>query len=602
MRIPTRAIFRLAMAAMIGAAGAAFPGVAAAADPAPIEQSLPDSTYLFIKAGSLAKLKEAMSQTQGAKLWSDPAFKAFLDEVKGKLEPADEFLKQAVDKTLVELLEMPQGQVSLALVDKKHPKIPVSLLIAVDAGKNAESMESVFGKLTEQAEKEDAKVATEKYEGITLHIIQAPEKKEDEKKDGDKKGEAKAQFPIVWANQSGLFHISTDVDALKELISAGGKRENSLAKSESYQSLTKRFSQDPHVVWYVDLAHGFKRALRYMSERNEGNGNAQNAEAMFNALGLGGLKVLGGSVTYNIGKYDGLSKSYLITSGAPQGVLKLFPMPKKALRPEPWAPATVASYRTYSWNLDAVYTAINDLVNMFAPGALANIEGQLAVPGQNETLKFDKDIFGPLGNRVTIVGDYKKPINEKSQRILFGIALDDSKAFESTLSKLFQISGAAPKKRDFQGTTIYDFDITEPPAAAAGGAKLNFEGPISVAIAKDTLFVALGGTLLEQALRGGASLADDPAFQAVAKEFPEAVSSMSFTKLDDQIVQMYEMIKSGKLFENAGNGPKLDKMFDMSKLPPAKVFTKYLSPVGGYMLQEEDGMSMTTFSLRKATP
>ena len=47
------------------------------------------------------------------------------------------------------------------------------------------------------------------------------------------------------------------------------------------------------------------------------------------------------------------------------------------------------------------------------------------------------------------------------------------------------------------------------------------KGPISIAIAKDTLFVTTDTTLLEQVLRpGNASLAESTAYQTIAKEFP----------------------------------------------------------------------------------
>ncbi len=68
-----------------------------------------------------------------------------------------------------------------------------------------------------------------------------------------------------------------------------------------------------------------------------------------------------------------------------------------------------------------------------------------------------------------------------------------------------ELAGAAPKKREFQGTTIYDFELPNLPAAAAAGGnvQLGARGPVSLAIAKDTLFLTSDTTLLEQILRPG---------------------------------------------------------------------------------------------------
>ena len=59
----------------------------------------------------------------------------------------------------------------------------------------------------QQAKQANAKVGTETFKGLTLHIIQPP-------KDGDKPNP-----PLIWTNAGTVFHIATDLDALKDLIS-----------------------------------------------------------------------------------------------------------------------------------------------------------------------------------------------------------------------------------------------------------------------------------------------------------------------------------------------------------------------------------------------
>ena len=45
------------------------------------------------------------------------------------------------------------------------------------------------------------------------------------------------------------------------------------------------------------------------------------------------------------------------------------------------------------------------------------VEQQLVGPNGGEPLSFKKDLFGPLGDRITLISDFKKPIKEDSQRI-----------------------------------------------------------------------------------------------------------------------------------------------------------------------------------------
>ena len=332
---------------------------------------------------------------------------------------------------------------------------------------------------------------------------------------------------------------------------------------------------------------------------------------MLDVMGLNGLKALAGTLAINAGIYDSLSKMFVLAPAPTQGLLKVFQLPKTKLRPEPWVPASVAIYRTYSWDLDAAFVAIKDLANKFQPGLLDVLQQQLIGPNGGEPLNFQKDIFGPLGDRVTIITDFKKPINEESQRRLVAVALEDTKAFQQTLNKLIELAGGEPKKREFQGTTIYDFDMPNLPNADPK-ANIKLTGQISVAVAKDTLFIATEPTLLEQMLRGGGpTLADSPAFQTLVKEFPAEVSSLTFMRPEEEARISFEMLKNGQ-FEKAlqaaadaagrGEGPKFDRLIDKEKLPDFSVFAKYLTPVGGYGVSEDDGMLFTSFTLRKTNP
>ena len=129
---------------------------------------------------------------------------------------------------------------------------------------------------------------------------------------------------------------------------------------------------------------------------------------------------------------------------------------------------------------------------------------------------------------MTVITDFKKPIKEDSQRFLFGIALTDTKKFQATFNKVIEIAQGAPAKRDFQGTTIYDFKLPEMPNAGDGPMK---NGTASLAIAKDNLFIASEPALLESILRGGAAtLADSPEFQAIAKQVPAKSSSLTYAR------------------------------------------------------------------------
>ena len=597
MITPMRAS-RLIRTCCLGLAGLfllSSPGVFAAAP----EKVMPESTVFFAKVANAATLRESFRLSQFGQLWADPAMTPFKEDLKTKLTEASKTLKEKVGVTIQELLELPQGPISVAVLPKDNADMPASVVIIADAGKNAEKMTEVLTKASKQGEETGAKVVKEEFKGMTIFVIQAPKGKDEEK----------AGPPIVWTHDAATFYVSTDLDSLKDVISNASGRDKALETSENFTAATKKLGKDAQVLWYADM-NKFLTLIAKAGAKGKNADAFRQFETFSQVLGINGLKAASGTFSMNAGGFDSVSKTFVVTPAPLQGLLKLFVLPKVSLKPEPWVPATVASYQSWSWDLDSAFTAINDLANMFQPGVLNVLEQQLVGPNGGEPLNFKKDFFDPLGDRITVISDFKKPVTEESQRMLVGFALEDAKVFQNTLTKIIALTGAAPKKREFQGTTIYDFDVPEIPNNAGNNP---FKGPISVSVAKGTLFVSTEPTLLEQAIRGGGqSLADNPAFQSVVKEMPSAISAVTYVRPEESARVTYEMIKSGQ-FEKAlaqgaaagGNAPdlsKLGKLFNKDKLPDFSVFAKYLSQGGGYAVQEDDGITISNFTLHKSTP
>ena len=383
-----------------------------------------------------------------------------------------------------------------------------------------------------------------------------------------------------------------------------------MGSTEFYtKTQAKTDSAKSQVIWYLDVA----KLVKVVIKANTKEADAKQTDVLVQEFGVYGLKSIGGCLTLGAGSYDSLSKTFVHAPRPVAGLLKVFSLPPISLRPESWVPATVASYQTVSFDLDNAFTALNELANKFQPGMINLVEQQLVGPNGGQPLSFQNDVFGPLGDRITVITDFKKPIKDDSQRMLVAVSLEDTKGFQNTLSRLLELTNAAPKKREFQGTTIYDFDVSMPdqgPGGAAPAPTLN--GPISIAIAKDTLFMTSDTTLLEQILRpGNPTLAESASFQSVAKEFPEKASGLSYVRPDESARLSYDLVKSGK-FEKAiqqaaatrgaGEIPNLGKIIPGDKLPDFSVFAKYLSLGGGFSIMDEEGFMMTGFTLRRPGP
>jgi hypothetical protein len=613
-----RAMRRLASVGWLGLLGAAMSGAPVLAA-GPPERVLPDSTIFVFKLNDAKGFREAFRGSHYGQLWNDPAMKDFRDDVGQKLEDASKPLKEKIGLGLREILELPQGPVTFAALSRDDPKIPVAFAIIADAGENKDKMADLLAKATKQAEESGAKASQEMFNGLTLHSIRPPADDKPKEKDQEKGDDKSPRFSLGWTQSENVFYFSlgtpgSDVEVVKDLTAHREGRDNSLASNEFYtKTHAKTDAAKAQVVWFLDVAKLVKLVLKASAKGNEGQ--MQQNEVLMQELGVNGLKSVGGSFTFGSSNYDSLSKTFFLAPKPTQGLLKIFSFPPARLRPESWVPATVAAYQTLSWDLDNAYEAINELVNKFQPGMLNLVEQQLVGPNGGEPLSFQKDFFGPIGDRLTLISDFKKPVKEDSQRYLLGIALEDARAFQGSLNRLFEITQGAPRKREFQGTTIYDVDLPNMPNPNAAGAQ-PFKGSLSFAVAKNTFFVTTDTTLLEQVLRpGNATLEENAGFQSLVKEMPERVSGMSFVRPDESARLLYDLVKSGQyekavqqMFGANARGPRpqqippIGKVIANEKLPEFSAIAKYLSLGGSYSVMDDEGFTMTGFTLKREGP
>jgi hypothetical protein len=135
-------------------------------------------------------------------------------------------------------------------------------------------------------------------------------------------------------------------------------------------------------------------------------------------------------------------------------------------------------------------------------------------------------------------------------------------------------------------------------------------------VAKESFFVTTDTALLEQILRpGSATLEENAGFQSVVKEIPERVSGMSFVRPDESARLLYDLIKSGQ-YEKAlqqmlganARGPRpqqippIGKVIANEKLPDFSAVARYLSLGGSYSIMDDDGVTMTGFTLKRQGP
>ena len=557
---------------------------------APPERILPDTTVFMLKLNDAKSFREAFRRSQYGQLWNDPALKDFRDELGQKLAEATKALKEKIGVSLSDLVQLPQGTLAVAAIAKEAAReeaaasgLPVDVVLLADAGENEKKMLEVLER-SHQAGRGVGRQGLDRVVQRADDPHRSIPAARARKKPTRTRPSRSPIPPLIWTNAGSLFFIATDLDVIKDLAAHREGRDNSLAATEAYtKTQAKTDSAKSQVIWYLDVNKLVKIVIKANSQgsrrpadRCPGSGTGRLRSQIDRRLPDPGQP----------GSYDSLTKTFVHAPKPVPGLLKVFSLPPISLRPESWVPATVASYQTVSFDLDNAFTALNEIVNKFQPGMVNLVEQQLVGPNGGQPLSFQNDVFGPLGDRITVISDFKKPIKEDSQRMLVAVSLEDTKAFQNTLSRLLEIAGAAPEKREFQGTTIYDFDVNIPNQAAGAPQALN--GPISMAIAKDTLFVTTDTTLLEQVLRpGNPTLADSAVVperrqgvsrksQRIELRSPRRIGPALLRPGQERQVREGHPASHGRPRRGA-RFPNLGKIIPGDKLPDFSVFAKYLS-------------------------
>ncbi len=270
------------------------------------ERVLPENTILLFKINNAKEFRESFRQSQYGQLWNDPGLKEFKEELSQKINDASKSFRERIGMSIGEILAIPQGTVGIAAIYREEAKSPLSFVVVADAGENARKMQDLLDRAAKQSEESGAKVAAESFSGMTLHIIQPPPRKEEEKD--------VPRPPIVWVNSGSDFFVGTDVEIVKDLAAHREGRDNSLAATDAFSRTQAKINAGTaQAIWFIDIAKVIKVAIKLNARGAEAD--AQQNEVLAQELGVlgkNGLKSVGGCITLGSGSYDSVTKTFFL--------------------------------------------------------------------------------------------------------------------------------------------------------------------------------------------------------------------------------------------------------------------------------------------------
>ena len=533
---------------------------------------LPKDTLAFFTISDVPEFRQKWDKTSVGQLLHDPKLKPFLDDVEKKIDEASKNMENETGVSIADLLEVPQGELTIALLEKPARKL--SFVFMLEFGKNKATIEKLLKKFDEALEKEQAEHTTEEIEKIAVHVYTL------------KNPEPDNPFKtITYFTDESFLVFSTEIEAIKEVLERWeGDSDDSLADNDQFkyiQSKCKLESGEPLLKWYINpiglIQSGITMAQATIPQ-------AGLAAAFLPMFGVDGWKGWGGTLDFDEGEFEGVSNSFIFAEN-PKGLMGVFLFPETQLVPPKWVPADIGSYNAANWNIAGAYTSIETLVDSFqGRGATGRFLDQIAEQGPMVHAK--KDIIDHLDGKIHILQSEAKDSDDDAPptpQVLAAFGLKDPAKIKKTLAAAAKSAASNLETREFNGETIYE--IFTP----------NSDQSVSIAVTEGQLIITNDTPLLEGVMRGQsggrAALIDSSEYKRISKYFPSKTSMVSFQRSEAQFKTYYNLLRKSDNFIDG---------IDVSKLPPFEAISKYFQPSGSYTIPDKKGAKSVAYSLKRS--
>ncbi len=566
---------------------------------------LPENTVMVLSVVDASDLSKRFMKTALGRMSQDPQLKPLVGHLYGSLSDAVNEAQEQVGLSLPELLAIPQGELTIALIAPKEGRPAVVALL--DAGNQLSNARKLIKRATDELDKSDAKKSKETVAGTKFTIY-------------DGVGPQNRKLAIF--EKDSTICAGSDPEVLKQIVAAWDGKEKSarLVDNDAFATIMARCrsSKDerPQFIWFVNPIE----IMRSIGRQDSG---ARVAIAVLPALGLDGLEGIGGTVALDAGPFESVAHTHVLLDSPRAGVLKMIALKSGDTKPEPWVPADAASYTTFHWDIQKSFEELSTIYDSFqGDGALAAVLKRriLGPTGIN----LEEELLPALDGRVTYVTWIERPITIASNTSLLALKLKETKPVEKALDKAVGKNDAFLIKETHAGKTFYKVKMPQPAEEGAenteGERRRRRRGPPAQ---PEPCFGVLGGYLIacnrpslyQQAIvtlaDGSKSLANELDYKLVASKIKrqsggEKPAMISFNRPEEGMRMIYELATSEEAQEQlragAENNPflkSLDTALKKNPLPPFAVIRRYLAPGGAVVVDDETGIHYMAFSLRR---
>jgi len=554
---------------------------------------LPEGTVAMLSIPDVPEMAGRFMHTALGRMSQDPQMRPLVDQLYGSLAEMVAEVQDRIGLTLPELLALPQGEVTVALVAPKEG--PLALVVLLEAGSQISNARKLLDQGATLLEQSGARKSEEDMRGTRLTLYD---------------GVGPQQRKIAYFEKDDTIVLGNDAEVIRQLFSAWkGAKTGALADTRQFSAVMDHCrgggSEQPQALWYVDPVG----VLRGMSDTNP---SIPMVVAMLPMLGLDGLSAVGGTMVFDAAQFDSLSQIHLLLENPRSGLVKMIALEPGDVVPERWVPSDVATYTTLHWNLETTYKMAATVYDSFrGEGALARDVGQWV--GTRTDIDFQQDILPSLEGRVTILGWFEQQVTAGGQAQLLALRLKNTELANKALEKLAAKYPQALARSSYAGQ-VY-FQVQPPP----GRERPAGQGPMQVCfgIFDGCLMVANRPSILQKVMltvgEGSPLLADELEFKLILGKIQRQgggakPAMITFNRPEEGIRYWYNLATDDASRERLRSRGENNRLFralstalEQNPLPPLETLQRYMAPGGAMLLDDDSGLHYTTFSLRRKT-
>lgn len=602
---------------------------------------LPNTTKAYLSIENVGLLREKFDATQLGELVKDPVMQPFVEDLRKQIDAklGKSGVKIGIDWE--DLEGVYGGEVCIAAVQPEGDKKQHALVLVVDVGENKDAAVALLDKVSKNLIAKEAKKTVRKVGAVEMSVFTFPKKK-------DETVARQVSQVLTGGRIIASDHLATAEGVVRRLT---GDRKDALEHLDAFHATQERCQKElgdtaPHASFYVD-PFGYAEVVRASA-----GGRKKRGTDLLKVLvnqGFTAIKGVGGNIVFATGEHEFVYRAFVY---APPVVRKpddkskdkydlaarMLDFPESEnLISQPWIPRHVATYASFNVKVKQAFDYVETLVDEMAgdKGVFRDVIQSIKDDPAGPQIDIPKDLIGNMGERATLLTDYRLPITPKSERLAVAIELTDAKTVAATIDKAMSADPDA-KKRTFDGHVIWEIlneeegdklEVKIDGPGALGGDEEDDEPKRSlpnsaVCVANGQLIIASHVDFVVDMLKkvpGSTSLGDSADYKIVNAALDKLgagkESVRGFSRTDETYRPTYELIKQGKMPEaetllakvlNRLLGPDeegvlRDQEIDGSKMPDFDAVRRYLGPSGMFTRSEGSGWYITGILLTKDT-